>query len=55
MDDCDHDFESQYCDRCGKYQGMVCNHCGEWHDGGDHMAAQEDIWCQCEAVPDQDY
>ena len=55
MDNCDHDFEPQYCGRCGKYQGMECNHCGDWYDGGDHMVSQEDIWCQCDAAPDQDY
>ena len=43
----DHDWEARYCDRCGLYQGMVCNHCGEWSDGGDHMAAQPALWCRC--------
>ena len=56
---CDHDYEPQHCDHCGKYQGMVCNHCGDWYDGGDHMAAQEDIWCACHPErahdPDDDY
>jgi hypothetical protein len=44
---CDHDYESAYCERCGKYTGMVCNACGDCYDGGDHMAAQFDIWCDC--------
>jgi hypothetical protein len=44
---CDHDYEAHYCDRCGKYQGMECNHCGNWYDGGDHMSAQPELWCTC--------
>lgn len=48
MRHCDHDWEDCYCDRCGKYQGQQCSHCGEWSDGGDHMAAQPELWCDCD-------
>lgn len=45
--ECDHDYESTYCDDCGKFCGMVCNHCGDWYDGGDHMASDDSVWCVC--------
>lgn len=47
-DDCgDRDFEPQYCDSCGGFLGQRCNHCSAWYDGGDHMAAQPELWCRC--------
>lgn len=46
-DDCDHDWDNCYCDRCGRYQGQECNACGAWYDGGDYMASREDLWCKC--------
>lgn len=54
MNQCEHDWENCYCERCGKYQGQQCNHCGDWYDGGDHMAAQEEIWCSCDPFDDND-
>lgn len=50
MDDCDHLYNDVWCDVCGKYQGQSCEFCGAWTDGGDHMAAQPDLWCTCEHV-----
>lgn len=47
--DCDHLWTPAYCDRCGKYQGDECEFCGEWSDGGDHMASRDDLWCRCTA------
>lgn len=44
----DHDYMAVYCDRCGKYQGDECLHCGQWSDGGDYMASQESLWCKCQ-------
>jgi hypothetical protein len=46
-DDDDHLFSDVWCERCGKYQGQTCDHCGAWYDGGDHMAAQPELWCDC--------
>lgn len=47
MSVCDHDYESRYCDTCGKFLGQECNACGDWYDGGDYMAAQPELWCEC--------
>jgi len=46
-DDNDHAFVACYCDKCGKYQGMQCEYCGAWNDGGDYMAEQLELWCTC--------
>lgn len=54
MDDCEHDYEPCYCDRCGMYQGDECNHCGAWSDGGEYMAGRTDLWCQCGPFDDDD-
>lgn len=48
--DDDHSYVAHYCDVCGKFQGMSCEYCGAWCDGGDHMAAQPELWCACEHV-----
>ena len=56
MKNCDHDWETLICDRCGGYQGQKCNHCGDWNDGGDYMASNAH-WCTCpglEADEDED-
>ena len=48
-EDCEHLFSDVYCPRCGKFAGQVCEFCGVGSDGGDYLASQEDIWCQCTA------
>lgn len=42
-----HDYVPVHCVNCGGYLGVVCEDCGNMSDGGDHMAANEDIWCKC--------
>lgn len=53
MDDCDHLYSDVWCDNCGKYQGQQCEFCGDWYDGGDHMAAQPGLWCDCRRMEDK--
>lgn len=43
---CDHLYNDVWCDSCGRYQGQTCEFCGDWYDGGEHMA-DIDMWCVC--------
>ena len=56
MNYCEHIFVSTNCINCGGYLGNVCENCGYLSDGGDFMASQSDIWCNCaDSVSNYDY
>lgn len=47
-EDCAHEFDSYFCEKCGGYLGEICSYCGEYYDGGDHIASMDDYWCKCD-------